>query len=126
MREQVEMLESTSRPLSGSYQCFSNPTSIRVPSTMIWPFWCSSNALMQRIKVDFPDPEGPQTTILSPRLTVKSISRKHVKRPEPLVHVLNLDRNFVGNLEVYLFGHFSSLLLSMIGFKLALQPLRIL
>ena len=31
--------------------------------TIIVPFWCSSNLLIHLIKVDFPDPEGPQTTI---------------------------------------------------------------
>ena len=38
-----------------------------VPSTVIEPFWCSSSALMQRMSVDFPEPEGPQITIRSPR-----------------------------------------------------------
>ena len=28
---------------------------------------------MQRISVDLPEPEGPQTTIFSPRATVRSI-----------------------------------------------------
>ena len=40
-----------------------------MPSTMIWPFWCSSSRLMQRIIVDLPEPEGPQTTMLSPLST---------------------------------------------------------
>jgi len=26
-----------------------------IPSTMIWPRWCSSRRLMVRIKVDFPN-----------------------------------------------------------------------
>ena len=30
------------------------------------PCWCSSSALMQRISVDLPDPDGPQITIRSP------------------------------------------------------------
>jgi hypothetical protein len=38
-----------------------------VPSTTILPFWCSSSALMQRMSVDLPDPDGPQITIRSPR-----------------------------------------------------------
>src|SRR3954468_6083721 len=41
------------------------------PSTTIWPRWCSSSRLMQRIRVDLPEPEGPQMTIRSPRLTVR-------------------------------------------------------
>ena len=36
------------------------------PSTAILPFWCSSSRLMQRISVDLPEPEGPQTTMRSP------------------------------------------------------------
>ena len=36
------------------------------PSTMILPFWCSSRRLMQRISVDLPEPDGPQTTMRSP------------------------------------------------------------
>src|SRR5579859_7090685 len=42
-----------------------------MPSTMIWPFWCSSSRLMQRIAVDLPEPDGPQTTTRSPFLTVR-------------------------------------------------------
>jgi hypothetical protein len=34
--------------------------------TRIVPVWCSSSRLMQRISVDFPEPEGPQTTMRSP------------------------------------------------------------
>src|SRR2546429_581795 len=37
-----------------------------IPSTMMVPFWCSSRRLMQRIKVDLPEPDGPQMTIRSP------------------------------------------------------------
>ena len=36
------------------------------PSTVIRPFWCSSSRLMQRIIVDLPEPDGPQTTMRSP------------------------------------------------------------
>ena len=45
-----------------------------VPSTTIEPFWCSSSRLMQRIKVDFPEPDGPQMTIRSPRVTSRLMS----------------------------------------------------
>ena len=44
--------------------------------TIIVPFWCSSNLLIHLIKVDFPDPDGPQTTIFSLGLTSRSISFK--------------------------------------------------
>ena len=43
-------------------------------STVISPeSWCSSE-LIHRIKVDFPDPDGPQITIRSPWETFRSIS----------------------------------------------------
>src|ERR1700704_5302741 len=45
-----------------------------MPSTMIWPFWCSSSRLMQRISVDLPEPEGPQMTMRSPLWTVRLMS----------------------------------------------------
>ena len=44
------------------------------PSTMIWPRWCSSRRLIQRIKVDLPDPDGPQMTIRSPDETLRLMS----------------------------------------------------
>ena len=42
---------------------------ISLPSTIIDPSWCSSSLLIHLIKVDLPDPEGPQTTIFSLGLT---------------------------------------------------------
>ena len=53
----------------------------RVPSTEITPCWCSSSALMQRISVDLPEPDGPAITIRSPRYTVRSMSRSTWKVP---------------------------------------------
>src|SRR5260370_24072931 len=44
------------------------------PSTTMSPAWCSSRRLMQRIKVDLPEPEGPQITIFSPSLTSRLMS----------------------------------------------------
>ena len=38
------------------------------------PSWCVSKRLIQRMSVDFPEPDGPQMTIRSPRFTSKSIS----------------------------------------------------
>ena len=38
------------------------------PSTQISPFWKGSSALMVLIRVDLPEPEGPQTTTTSPLL----------------------------------------------------------
>ena len=43
-------------------------------STTILPFWCSSSRLMQRIIVDLPEPDGPQMTMRSPRMTFKLMS----------------------------------------------------
>ena len=36
------------------------------PSTVIEPFWMSFSALMQRMKVDLPDPDGPMMHTHSP------------------------------------------------------------
>src|SRR5579863_5864282 len=47
-----------------------------MPSTVIVPFWNGSSALTHLISVDFPDPDGPQTTTTSPlaTLVVQSLS----------------------------------------------------
>src|SRR5690348_10727612 len=47
-----------------------------MPSTKMSPFWIGSSALTALISVDFPDPDGPQTTITSPfsTLVVQSVS----------------------------------------------------
>src|ERR1700744_5530000 len=46
------------------------------PSTVIVPPWKGSSALTHLIRVDFPDPDGPQTTTTSPfaTLVVQSFS----------------------------------------------------
>ena len=49
--------------LSSLGSCTSNP------STVIEPAWMSFSALMQRMSVDFPDPEGPMMQITSPFMT---------------------------------------------------------
>ena len=56
-----------------------------MPSTMIWPFWCSSSRLMQRISVDLPEPDGPQMTIFSPWSTVRLMSRSTWNSPYHLL-----------------------------------------
>ena len=60
-----------------------------VASTMSWPCWCSSSRLMQRIRVDFPEPEGPQITMRSPCATCRSMSRSTWKSPYHLLTRLN-------------------------------------
>ena len=42
-----------------------------MPSTTMRPAWCVSSRLMQRIRVDLPEPEGPQMTIFSRWATVR-------------------------------------------------------
>src|ERR1700723_1192977 len=41
-----------------------------MPSTTICPFWTASSALTHLISVDFPEPDGPQTTTTSPLATL--------------------------------------------------------
>ncbi|MCY1373769.1 hypothetical protein D9M69_610630 [compost metagenome] len=48
-------------------------TPISVPFTISWPSWYASRPLMQRIRVDLPLPEGPQTTMRSPLRTSRSM-----------------------------------------------------
>src|SRR3990170_7546657 len=47
---------------------FGSPTGM--PSTTISPFWNGSSALTHLMSVDLPEPEGPQTTMTSPRSTL--------------------------------------------------------
>src|SRR5690554_347399 len=44
------------------------------PSTTVLPSWCSSSLLMQRMRVDLPEPDGPMTTTTSPLLTDRLMS----------------------------------------------------
>src|SRR5262249_58543321 len=41
----------------------------RAPSMKIEPLWIGSSAFTHLISVDFPEPDGPQTTTTSPLLT---------------------------------------------------------
>src|SRR5690606_37972023 len=65
-----------------------------VPSTIIWPSWCSSRRLMQRIIVDFPDPDGPQMTMRSPCATSRFRSFRTWNWP---YHLLTFDRRMMGS-----------------------------
>src|SRR3954466_11591451 len=53
---------------------FGSPT--EMPSTRISPFWNGSKPLTVLIRVDLPEPDGPQTTTTSPlaTLVVQSIN----------------------------------------------------
>jgi len=52
----------------------SSPSS--TPSTTMRPDWMGSRRLMVRIRVLFPDPEGPMITSTSPGATSSSMSFK--------------------------------------------------
>ena len=56
-----------------------------MPSTMMWPFWCSSSRLMQRIMVDLPEPEGPHDHDPLALPDVQIDVAQHMKLAEPLV-----------------------------------------
>src|SRR5690606_17118493 len=53
--------------------CFRSEVS-STPSTTILPAWCSSSRLMQRMVVDLPEPDGPQSTMRSPWRTERLMS----------------------------------------------------
>ncbi len=78
----------TSRRMASSARRSSDSS---MPSTTIWPSWCVSSRLMQRIMVDLPDPDGPQTTTRSPSATVQVDVAQHVQRAEPLVDLVQHD-----------------------------------
>ena len=60
------------------------------PSTTMSPCWCSSSRLMQRISVDLPEPDGPQTTIFSPSLTSRLMSESTWNWPNHLFTPLSV------------------------------------
>ena len=55
-----------------------------IPSTMMSPRWCSSSLLMVRMKVDLPDPDGPNTTTTSVLRTVVEMPLSAWKLPNHL------------------------------------------
>ena len=64
-----------------------------IPSTTMWPFWCSSSRLMQRIMVDLPEPDGPQTTTFWPFMTSRLMFRSTWNSP---YHLLTSRRTMLG------------------------------
>ena len=44
---------------------------MRAPSTTTWPAWILSSTLMQRSRVDLPEPDGPRIVHTSPYSTFK-------------------------------------------------------
>ncbi len=74
-----------------------------LPSTMILPFWCSSSRLMQRIIVDLPEPDGPQMTMRSPRMTFRLMSFSTWNSPYHLcMPTISIATSVVG--DVHLLG----------------------
>ena len=64
-----------------------------VPSTTMWPSWCSSSRLMQRIMVDLPEPDGPQITMRSPSRDGQVDVAQHMELAVPFVDLVEqIDR----------------------------------
>jgi len=59
-----------------------------MPSSRMSPFWNGSRPLMTLIRVDLPEPEGPQTTTTSPFLTEVVQSARTWKSPYHLLTLL--------------------------------------
>ena len=62
-----------------------------IPSTISFPSLIGSRSLIVRMRVDFPEPEGPQTTTTSPARDLEVDVVQHVQRAEPFVDVLEPD-----------------------------------
>ena len=65
---------------------------IESPSTRMSPCWTRSRPLTQRISVDLPEPDGPQTTTTSPGVHREVDLAQDVELAEPLVDAVELDR----------------------------------
>ena len=74
---------------------FGSPT--ETPFTRISPFWKGSSPLTVLMRVDLPDPEGPQTTTTSPFPTRVVQSVEHLERAVPLAHVAQVDHGHGGD-----------------------------
>jgi hypothetical protein len=67
-----------------------------MPSTTIRPASCFSSRLMQRISVDFPEPDGPMTTTTSWRPDVHVDVLEGLEVAEELVDTLAGDHRVAG------------------------------
>ena len=65
MREQVELLEHHADLAADGVDVLEVVGQLDAVDDDL-PCWCSSSRLMQRISVDLPEPDGPQTTTFSP------------------------------------------------------------
>src|SRR3989338_4096581 len=70
---------------------------IEVPSTTTSPCWKGSRALTHLIRVDLPEPEGPQTTTTSPLLTWVVQSVRTWKSP---YHLLTFWIEIIGQTSI--------------------------
>ena len=61
-----------------------------MPSTVIEPCWMSFSALMQRISVDLPEPDGPMTQMHSPFMTSSETPFSTSRSPKDLCTSLML------------------------------------
>ena len=64
-----------------SLEMFLEPGSTSSPSMRTLPPWMGSRPLMQRRKVDLPQPEGPMTTMTSPGATSTLMSLRTTLSP---------------------------------------------
>ena len=80
---------------------FGSPT--EMPSTMISPFWKGSRALTVLMRVDLPEPDGPQTTTTSPFSTSTEQSFSTWKLPYHLLMFLISIIAMIGGYPVQIF-----------------------
>ena len=79
-----EVAATPNRFISGMAQWCPARTATPSRSTMV-PTSCVSRRLMQRIMVDLPEPDGPQTTTFSPNSTLMLTSRSAWKSAKNLL-----------------------------------------
>lgn len=68
------------------------------PSTTTSPSWKSSRRLMVRMRVLFPEPEGPMMTSFSPGATLEVDPLEHVQGPN---HLCRLRIRMMGSTSGY-------------------------
>ena len=68
------------------------------------PLSCSSRRLMQRIMVDLPEPEGPQTTTRSLSVDRQVNVLQRLEVPEELAHLLQHDDRLLSVVQSLMSG----------------------
>ncbi len=89
VREQVELLEDHADALADDIDVVL--PLISWPSSRICPCSAGSSRLMQRSSVDLPEPDGPSTQTTWPRLIVRSMPCRTLRRAEALVDALETE-----------------------------------